>query len=500
MGLHVVKKLFLLFSIVGLFSFCTKKKTAVAWENALPVLGSLSSPRATDLNGDGTLDLVIGAGANERQKSDKAILAFDGKTGAILWQQSANDQVFGSPTFLDVTNDGVEDVFIGGRGNTLKALDGKTGTEIWAYQYHFENDSILQYARFNFYNSVLTPDQNGDGFQDLLIQCGGNIKAAPSSLENRFPGVLILFSSKSGQIIAADTMPDGMESYMTPLYVRQPDQKDYIVFGSGGETFGGHLYIARLEDLLNRQLSSKATIIAEESEHGFIAPPVLADVNADNYLDIIAISHASTLLAIDGKSRQVIWKQKIVGTESSNSFAVGYFNKDKTPDFFTFVSKGAWPENTGSLQIMLDGRNGNVLFRDSIGCTGFSSPVAYDLNKDGLDEVIISVNEYNCALGFNKQSHKSILNRLIGINFADNSIIPIDQSSGYKNIFTTPWIGDIDDDRYLDIVYCQYFNPSTDLMVFLGMKMKRIDASIKMKKPMVWGAYMGSEGNGVFQE
>ena len=31
----------------------------------------------------------------------------------------------------------------------------------------------------------------------------------------------------------------------------------------------------------------------------------------------------------------------------------------------------------------------------------------------------------------------------------------------------------------------------------LGMEIKRISTSIQMKKPMLWGAYMGSEGNGV---
>ncbi len=73
----------------------------------------------------------------------------------------------------------------------------------------------------------------------------------------------------------------------------------------------------------------------------------------------------------------------------------------------------------------------------------------------------------------------------------------IDQAQGFKNIFSTPWIGDLDNDGYLDIIYCQYFHYS-DLTAFLGMRIKRIDTPIRLKKPVVWGGYLGSSGDGVF--
>jgi hypothetical protein len=73
----------------------------------------------------------------------------------------------------------------------------------------------------------------------------------------------------------------------------------------------------------------------------------------------------------------------------------------------------------------------------------------------------------------------------------------IDQARGFKNIFSTPWIGDLDNDGYLDIIYCQYFHHS-DLLSFLGMRIKRIDTPVKIKNKVSWGSYLGSEGNGVF--
>lgn len=485
------------FTLLIVLGNCSQKKSHLVWENSLPLIGSQSSPRATDLNGDGVLDIVMGAGQNEYQHSNKGILAFDGKKGTLLWQQEAEDQVYGSATLYDITGDGIKDVFIGGRGPHFKALNGKSGEVIWEYKYQYENDSILKHARFNFNNSVLIPDQNNDGLMELLTVNGGNSKAEPNSEVNRFPGVMIVFDSKTGHILAADTMPDGKESYMSPLCLAQPGAKDHIIiFGTGGETIDGHLYMANLSDLMNKKLAN-AKIIASEKGHGFIAPPSGADINNDGYYDIVAISHGSTAFAIDGKDQHILWQQNFKNTECSNSFAVGYFNDDDTPDFFTFVSKGQWPNSTGSLQVMLDGKSGKLAYIDSIGCTGYSSPVVYDLNNDGTDEVIISVNEFDCSVGFAGNPPKVMENKLIAIDFTKKKIQTIDQSPGFKNIFSTPWIGDLDNDGYLDIISCQYFHHS-DLMLFLGMRVKRIDTPVRIRKEVEWGGYMGTKGDGLF--
>lgn len=478
---------------------CTPKKTKsqLLWDKELYTIGSQSSPRTVDLNKDGVLDLVMGGGKNEFQHSEQGVLALDGKTGAVLWQQEAPDQVSGSATFYDITGDGIEDVFIGGRSPNLKALNGKTGEVIWEYKYQFQQDPVLKYARFNFYNTVLVPDQNQDGLPDLLTINGGNANAEPDSEVNRFPGVLMVLDAKTGLVLAADTMPDGKESYMSPIAFAQPGNPDYgIVFGTGGETIAGNLYLARLSDLMARKLS-RAKVIASEKGHGFIAPPVVADISRDGYFDIIAISHGSTVFAIDGKNQELLWSKNIPHTESSNSFAVGYFTDDDVPDFFTFVSKGVWPANTGTLQILLDGKDGRVAYQNSLGCSGFSSPVVYDLNGDGRDEVIISINDYDCNRDITDQAAFAIENKLVAIDFKKGSVSTIDQTKGFKNIFSTPWVGDLDGDGYLDIIHCQYYNHA-DLLSFLGMRVKRIDTPVRIKKKPIWGAYMGSNGDGLF--
>ena len=486
-------------SLIILTSCSVKKKSKLVWDKNFYQIGSQSSPRAADLNGDGILDIVMGAGLNEFQKSEYGVIALDGKSGELIWRQEAPDQVYGSATLYDVTGDGISDVFIGGRSPHFKALNGKNGDILWEYRYAHENDYILKHARFNFNNSVLVPDQNGDGLQDLLTMNGGNAKADPNSEVNRYPGVLMIFDSKTGNIIAADTMPDGKESYMSPLCFSQPGEKDFtIIFGTGGETISGNLYVAKLSDLVTRKLSN-AQVIASESGHGFIAPPSLADITNDGYFDIVTISHGSTVYAIDGKRYKPLWESTFKDTECSNSFAVGQFTDDDVPDFFTFVSRGQWPNSYGTLQVMLDGKDGRTAYIDSLGCTGFSSPVIYDINNDARDEAIISINEFDCSLGFAGQSPREIENKLIAIDFKKKSFSVIDQSKGFKNIFSTPWIGDLDNDEYLDVVHCQYFH-QTDLLLFLGMRVKRIDTPVPYRKPAVWGSYMGAKGDGIFKD
>lgn len=486
------------FSLLSI-SCCKEKKAGLIWQKSIPRIGSQSSPLASDLNSDDILDIVIGAGENEYEQSAQGVLAIDGLTGDIIWQAPCKDQIFGSPTFNDINSDNIKDVIIGGRSSQLYALNGVNGDRIWQYNPEkYSTHPILKYANKNFYNSVLVPDCNGDGIKDILISNGGNHEVFMHVKKGREVGVLLILDAKSGAVIASDTMPDGNETYMTPVYVEQEDESKMIVFGTGGETFSGNLYITRLEDLLNNDLS-KSKIIASEKSHGFISPPVFVDVTNDNIFDIIAISHAGTMSAIDGENLKKIWQFKIPDTESSNGLAIGNFTNDDIPDIFTFVSKGKWPWNTESYQIMLNGLTGDIEYIDSIGCPRVSSPVVYDLNNDEIDEIVFSLDSFDCQ-GFTSRPPKNMLSKLIAINFKDKKIIPIDQNDNFKNIFTTPLLADIDNDGYLDVIHANYpHSENLGLLIFDGMDIKRIRTPFKIRKPIKWGAYMGSNGDGIYR-
>ena len=487
-----------IFICLLLFS-CQTKKTELTWDQSLSNIGSQSSPRVAELTGDGVLDIVMGAGKAEIAETDHGVIALNGATGELLWKQPAIAQMVGSATFYDITEDGTPEVFIGGRNSQLMALEGKTGEVLWQYEYAYEDDSLLKYARFNFYNSQLVPDQNEDGFPDLLTVNGGNWDALPDSTNDRFPGVLMLFSLKDGIILAADTMPDGKESYMSPICFRKESNGPLmILFGTGGETVPGSLYLTPFADFLQKNLAA-STVLSSEEGHGYIAPPAVADVNGDGVSDILTVSHATTVSAIDGDTYQILWKHHFPGFESSNSPAIGQFTGSERPDVLAVLSRGKWPFYGAAQQVMIDGETGEIAYQDSLGCFALSSPVVYDLDRDGFDEAIFSVNQYACNIGFNEDQRapKLVSHRLTFVNFQKGNVQIIDDLAQFINIFSTPWIGDLDGDGFLDFVYCQYYNPQ-DIYRFMGMRVRRISSSIRIHEPVRWGGYMGSHANGIW--
>ncbi|WP_420460936.1 hypothetical protein [Neolewinella sp.] len=98
------------------------------WTTKIPLVGSSSSPVATDLNEDGYLDIIIGGAAQEFEHVAASILALNGRTGQTLWQVSGHNQVVGTAILQDIMGDGTDDVFIRGRSATFKAIDGSDDT------------------------------------------------------------------------------------------------------------------------------------------------------------------------------------------------------------------------------------------------------------------------------------------------------------------------------------------------------------------------------------
>lgn len=494
-----MKSCFLILLCITICIACSEKKTEVIWNTSFYTIGTQSSPRTTDLNEDGILDVILGAGTDELADTNQGVIAIDGESGDILWDLPTAGHIFGSPVFHDITKDNIDDVIIGGRNKNLMAINGMTGEVIWKYDYVYDTIPILQLARFNFYNGSLIPDQNGNGTPEYLTMNGGNWDAVPGTEADRFPGVLMVFDTESGEIIAADVMPDGKESYMSPVvFSLTANAETHVIFGTGGETIGGHIYQAKLTDLLSQNLKS-AKIIRSSEDHGFISPPALADVNVDGRPDLISISHDSKLQAFDIFNGVEIWMHDFPSMETSNGISVGYFDGDRIPDVFTMMNRGIWPNYTYSKQVMLNGKTGQLMYQDSIGCFNLTSAAVVDLQNDGVDEVIISYNDYACEVEFEEgyDSPEVISNQIVAINFQTGMMIPIDNSDGFRNIFSSPWIGDLDSDGYLDLVYCQNYNPR-NIFKYAGMRVKRVSTSQKISTTIFWGEYMGKEGKGIF--
>lgn len=461
-----------------------------SWKKQLPGIGTFSSPRVADLNGDAIGDIILGAGRQEFEACDSAVIALDGRTGELLWNISAKDQIFGSASLKDITGDGVMDVFISGRSAELIVIDGAHGKVVW----RFEKPKKQKKEWFNFYNPQFVPDQNGDGIEDLLVSNGGDVMAEPYDPE-RPVGYLLIIDSKTGEVISKAPMPDGKETYMSVVYLPdRPAQDKNIIYGTGGETIGGNLFLTSLQEVREEDLSNSIKLATSDAK-GFIGPPAWVEITGDSILDIAAISVDGRILTFNGATYEPIWSTLLPGTEAYTSLAIGLFTRDYVPDFFVSVAKGVWPDLNWSRQFMVNGKNGQIEFTDSLGYYQMSSAVVIDANGDGLEEVLMPLNFQTIDSSY-QQSYYSTL---AIINFMANEVIElVELSNEGNNLASTPWVGDLDNDGFLDLIYCHSTN-LRQIYTFDGFQVNRIETKLPVKQKPKWGAYMGSNYDGVYK-
>ena len=466
----------------------------VRWSTVIEGKGSFSSPRVSDLNKDGVKDIIIGAGRNPFVPLDSAIIALDGKTGSILWHASSQDQMFGSASLMDITGDGVEDVFINGRTGNLKALNGRNGNIIWEFLPGYDPMKAREAGWYNFYNPQFVEDVDADGVKDIVISSGGDVLVAPYN-KNRPIGLLAVISGKTGKLIAKANMPDGGETYTSVVVYDSGVPKDpNIIFGTGGETIRGSLYITKLSDILKGDISNSQRI-ADGRLKGFIAPPVMAEVSGDGILDIIVLAVDGRMIAIDGVTKRTLWMTGIRNTEAFASLAVGRFNEDSTPDFFGVVNTGIWPTMEYAISMMVDGKSGKIFKSDTVGYFQMVSPIALDINNDAYDEVILHTN----IPQFSSGEQTKYINILLLFDFKNRvtqRLGPVFQGAKQAS---TPWVGDLDNDGILDLVML-YQKDVYNWSIFGGIDVVRLDLGIRMQRTVSWGSYMGSYYDGIYRD
>lgn len=468
----------------------------VIWERQFPELSNHSSPRATaDLDGDGVTDIVLGSGMEEMASTPTGIIAVSGATGDTLWTHPARDQVFGSPTFLDITQDGVDDVIINGRAGILTAVEGSTGSVIWEFLPDVTFDDAREMGIYNFYNAQVIPDQNGDGLSDLLVANGGDYTIPPYD-ENRPAGKLMIISAAEGDILAEATVPDGKETYMSAVIAKlhETDENYSVIYGTGGETIGGSLYLVTLEDVMNEDLSGSEKL-ASGSDKGFIAPPVLADLNGDGYLDITANAVDGRTIAISGDNYSRLWSVEIENTEVYGSLSAGRFTTDSRIDLFTTSSIGTWPNLRDNHHVLIHGKTGEILSQDTLGVFQTASPIAADVTGDGNPEAILSVN-----IGYEQFDESYHYNHMLVANdFRNQRQFTLDELQPGANLSSTPWAGDLDDNGRLDIIYL-VTHDQKDIFGVNGFTLYRLQTRHSTTTETPWGSYMGSDFDGVYKK
>jgi len=468
------------------------------WQQPVAEVGSASSPRAADLNGDGILDIVLGAGGKEFRETQYGVLAFNGKDGSLLWYKPARNQITGSAVFQDINEDATPDVIIGGRSAVLYALDGRDGTLLWEFLPDYDGmDAVNDTSILNFFTPQFIPDVDDDQMADLLVSYGGFVKAT-AGVTDRPAGSLMVISSRDGSLLAKAVMPDGLETYMSPVtHDFNGDGELSVIFGTGGETINGYLYLASLEDVLGENLNH-ATVLDSGLGKGFIAPPVLTDINRDGITDIVANAVNGRMLSIDGKTHQKIWETSLgPGYEVYTMPAPGHFvGDDDVPDFFASFGYGVWPSTKYTLNILLDGKDGSLISKDTLGTFQYASPMVFDLTEDGHDDILVTANL--SMIGAEGGVTRRYGNQMKVFDVKEKFILAFEASKYGSNLGSTPLVTDLDGDGKVDIVSC-YMSDAENFYSFKELRLERQELDISVEQPVRWGAYMGSDYSAVFE-
>ena len=483
-----------LLSIGSILCFFSCQPTFVAdnWEVTINNSGSSSSPKATDLNGDGILDIIIGSGAQEFKSTPHGVLALDGKDGSTLWQISTRNQIVGTPLLINANDDDTQDVLIGGRSAELNLIDGKTGTVIWEYMKDDPNaDLINDTLILNFFNPQLCPDIDGDGRQDIIISYGGFIKAKPDVTE-RPQGYLLAISSKDGRELVRMPAPDRKEIYCSPVLTTIADDQLSILFGTGGETIGGGFYAIDFSDFKSHQFDKISTLTVDSAK-GFIAPPTIVDMNNDGQKDIIVNAVNGKIICISGSDLSILWQANIGdGYEGYAMSCPGYFyGDDDILDIVTSYGYGPWPDTKFTSNILIDGRDGSIVYKDSLGTFQYASPIAYNFDNDKVDDIIIATNHPITTTLTNTKFPTTFLGNDLSIhNFMQNQSTLLRPTKIGSNLGSTPLLIDVDGDGYLDIISCYMTDPK-NFYSFSKMVIERIELKHKKLTPFNWNSYMG---------
>ncbi|CAG7820626.1 unnamed protein product [Allacma fusca] len=384
------------------------------WVKHFPKFLTESSFRSLDINQDGTDDIIFGyaTGADGLDVPEfvcdiyfpgqnpcyGGVLALNGKDGSELWRHWTAHEVFAINCNEDLNKDGMPDCLVAGRAGVFCALNSKDGKIIWTF-----GDNVARNPMMNIYTPQFIRDLDGDGIVDVVAIHGGDPLAEIDS-PTRLPGRIVLLSGKDGSVLQWVTTPDQRESYYSPqVLTHGQDGSDYLLFGTGGETHGGGLYVILMTDLY-KGLIDKAQAIYKDEFKGVMVPPVITDVNGDGVDDIVMAMFNSTVVAFDGTNFQQIWNTTFPSSETYTTPTPGYFTGDDIPDFLVKYQTGpGFPVYYHAQTTLLDGKTGKPILGepiiDSIGSQA-STPI---IRMEGLGNDLFLYWSSNCE-GFEGNS------------------------------------------------------------------------------------------------
>ncbi|MEJ5305046.1 MAG: FG-GAP-like repeat-containing protein [Ignavibacteria bacterium] len=322
---------------------------------------------ASDLNGDGFNDVVIGTGGG-----NESVYALNGKTGQMLWKfgtdhpdSFALGDITGVDATTDFNNDGIPDVIAAASATQSGGVAGRRSV----YLFNGPNGQII-WQRFvgGFTHGVTAiPDINNDGIPDVIATVGEPVYQFQA------------LSGANGNLIWAYQVGSNTGGAKEVLVFPVPGQKPDVIAGA----FWGPVY--RLKGTTGLPLWTFST--------GGGAPTqmkILRDVNGDGVDEVVISILAGGAVCVDGANGNTLWYKSTGNTMGVD--IIPDLNGDGSDDVVFAV------QNQGAL--IVNGSNGNELALYSFGGNTQAREVAVvpDLDNNGSKEILVGSNLGNVAL------------------------------------------------------------------------------------------------------
>jgi len=131
-------------------------------------VGRIFAAAVADFDGDGFDD--VATTATKADGVESYVYLLDVKDQALLWQHNivgkSGYTTERSPSIADVNGDGTPDVLVAGLSQTLYALSGTDGSEIWTVATDDPSAGVPAVG-----------DLNGDGVMEILVASGSHVQA-----------------------------------------------------------------------------------------------------------------------------------------------------------------------------------------------------------------------------------------------------------------------------------------------------------------------------------
>ncbi len=322
---------------------------------------------ASDLNGDGFNDVVIGTGGG-----NETVYTLNGKTGQMLWKfgtdhpdSFALGDITGVDATTDFNNDGIPDVIAAASATQTGGVAGRRSV----YLFNGPNGQII-WQRFvgGFTHGVTAiPDINNDGVPDVIATVGEPVYQFQA------------LSGANGNLIWTFQVASSTGGAKEVLVFPVPGQKPDVIAGA----FWGPVY--RLKGTTGLPLWTYSTRGGAPTQM-----KILRDVNGDGVDEVVISILAGGAVCVNGATGNQIWYKSTGNTMGVD--VIPDLNGDGSDDVVFAV------QNQGAL--IVNGANGNELALYSFGGSTQAREVAVvpDIDKNGSYDILVGSNLGNVAL------------------------------------------------------------------------------------------------------